>query len=350
MDPGYLLFFNSFYADSALFVSLFGAALWFVVRASPGRVGTTRLNVFGAAGLVVFAALGGGAKMQFVVFPGMLLACVALLLFLQPTCRCRAWFSLSAVLFAVALVAPWHYFNGPAPRFLEVNNYHAVYAGLIEASSDPNRVFEEIGIVQEYRMLPRRDVWSGNVPMGHPVFAQLRNLSRWQLLRLYLSDGSAVLATAGRIEDVFASPKMHLRGNFSRAADRIQPGAQYAVAWQFSHVRGWLFERWPKALWLILVATAVWLAASAATRRWNGVESAALLLLGFALVQFVVAVLGDGFVSLEQHLIAARLSVDFLLVLVLHQAVSAAAGASAWERFILATSSVLVSVPRNVPR
>ena len=29
VDPGYLLFFNSFYADAAFFISLFGITLWF---------------------------------------------------------------------------------------------------------------------------------------------------------------------------------------------------------------------------------------------------------------------------------------------------------------------------------
>lgn len=323
VDPGYLLFFNSFYADAALFVALFGAIAWFASLPRDGE-GVSRVSWPAAASLAGLAVLGGWAKMQFVVFPAVVL--LALVAWLALGAR-RRWaapaIAASVLVAAMVPAAPWHFYQGPAPRFLEVNNYHAVYAGILQASSDAPRALGALGIDQQFVDLPRSDVWSGNVPLDHAVFQPLKSLSRWRLLRLYASDPAALAFVAARVEEVFGATGAHLRGNFSRASGRPRPYAQYTVAWQFSRWRGWVFSRWPRVLWLVLAAALAWLGAGALRRRWNGLHSAGLLLTAFAGAQFVVAVLGDGFVSLEQHLLGARLAVDLLVVLLVHAACAA---------------------------
>jgi len=79
VDPGYLLFFNSFYADAAFFIALFGITLWFerYGELSPAFWALDDLRwggvVAGLAGLVI---LGGASKMQYVLFPAFVTMCL----------------------------------------------------------------------------------------------------------------------------------------------------------------------------------------------------------------------------------------------------------------------------------
>jgi hypothetical protein len=240
---------------------------------------------------------------------------------------------LTSMLVLVAVAVPWHFFRGPAPRFLEVNNYHAVYAGLLQVTGEPDRALRSLGIPIEHRDLPRRDVWSADLPAGHPVPEHLRDLSRWRLLALYLADPEAIEATADRIGRSLSTVETHRRGSFPRDVGR-RKGAQYTVPWQFSRLRGLVFGSWPAAVWLLLGLAAVWLVISALRGRWGGREACGLFLALFAASQVAVVILGDGFVALEQHLLAARFALDLLLLLLAYQGVSAMSAlfAQGWWR------------------
>lgn len=332
-DPGYLLFFNSFYADPALFVALFGATLW-MLRDRPlrpaARVPPRARAAAAGAALVLLAVLGGGSKMQYTLFPAAVLAALLSLTLCRvdiaddstgpdavaPSGRTLrpATVILPGLLLAAAVVLPLHFLYGPAPRFLRVNNYQAVYGGILLVSSRPDRVLQNLGIPAAYGDLPRTDVWSGHVPADHPVFARLQGLSRPRLLGAYLTDPAALRGAADRIEHALGTVSSHTRGNFSRAAGRTHH-ARFDVPWRFAHLRQLLLGRWPGAVWLLLLGTAGWLTERALRRRWDGPCAAALLLLLFASSQLVVVVLGDGFVALRQHLVGARLALDLLAVL-----------------------------------
>jgi hypothetical protein len=225
---------------------------------------------------------------------------------------------LTLMLVLVAVAVPWHFFRGPAPRFLEVNNYHAVYGGLLRVTGQPDLALRFLGIPPEYRDLPRRDVWTAELPLDHPVLEHLEGLSRLRLLMLYLSEPGAIVAASDRIDETLATVETHRRGSFSRAMGRGR-WTQYGVPWQFSQLRGVLFGPWPDVVWLLFGAAAVWLATAALRGRWRGREAGLLFLFLFAASQLVVVILGDGFVALEQHLLGARFALDLLLVLLLHE-------------------------------
>jgi hypothetical protein len=336
-DPGYLLFFNSFYADPALLVAVFGLSIWLVKDggvATPEQEATAAAETDGSrsVGIAVsiaigtaLASLGGGSKMQYVLLPAAALFAVASLGWTSrppasaPLHRSRAVAIVLASLVILALALPWHFFHGPAPRFLSVNNYHAVFAGLLQVTGEPERALRELGVPEEHADLPRRDVWSGRVPLDHPVHASLTDLSRVHLLALYLREPSAVGATVVRIDGALAGRVPHQRGTYAREAGRRR-WAQYEVRWGFSRLRAafsWLRPWWLAAL--LALAGLLWRLARDRS-AWAGRHAAALFLLLFTGSSAVVAVLGDGFVALDQHLLGTRFALDLLLVLVLHEA------------------------------
>lgn len=331
-DPGYFLFFNSFYADPALLVALLGVALWLAGADAPARRGRPAGAVVASGlGLVLLALLGGASKMQNVLFPAAALLALGSLAWPPPD-RARSGpasragskvFVASLGMLAVLAVAlPWLFFRGPAPRFPRVNAYHAVFAGILQVTDRPEVAADRLGVPRAYLDLPRRDVWSGRVPLDHPVFDDLSRLSRWRLLGLYLSEPAAVVRSAHRLAEALAEESPHRRGTYPRGTGH-PAYAQLDVPWQVSRLRHPVLAPWPGAIWLVPAGALLWLLLSAARRQWGGSEAAAVFLLAFGASQLVVVVLGDGFVALEQHLLGARLAFDLLLPLGLHTAARA---------------------------
>lgn len=354
VDPGYLLFFNSFYADPALIVGLLGTTVWFV-RADQGiwRSGDGFVGRVGEAlALVALAMFGGGGKMKYVLLPALVLIAGLTLVPFRPDQdrtprRTRLISALLGVLAGVAVVVPLHFFQGDAPRFVRVNNYHALYGGLLKVSSHPDAVLESLEIPPEDWNLPRRDVWSGRVPLDHPVFERLDNLSRWRLLLFYAEDPAALKAVGTKVMHELARYQSHTRGTFVQGEEHPRK-AQFDTRWRAAHLRNLVLARFPQIIWLMLLAGSVWLGWSATRGRWDGRRAAALFLILFATSQMVVVVLGDGFVALEQHLLGARLAIDLLTVLLLWVGL----GEPVCGRYLsdAATKAVAeVSVSRNPP-
>jgi hypothetical protein len=333
-DPGYFLFFNSFYADPALLVALLGVGLWLVGADASARRGPRAEGaaVASGAGLVLLALLGGASKMQNVLFPAATLLALGSLAW-RPISRVRsAWAARAGskalvatfgLLVVLAIALPWLFFRGPAPRFPRVNAYHAVFAGILQVTDRPEAAADRLDVHRAYLDLPRRDVWSGRVPLDHPVFDDLSRLSRWRLLALYLGEPAAVARSARRLAEALAAESPHRRGTYPRGTGH-RAYAQLDLPWQLSRFRRGVLAPWPGAIWMVPVGAFLWLALSAARRQWGGRQAAALFLLAFGASQLMVIVLGDGFVALEQHLLGARLAFDLLLLLGLHSAAGAA--------------------------
>lgn len=319
VDPGYLLFFNSFYADAALFLALLGSTIWLErtgdLSSALWKSGLSWAMAWIAA-LAGLALLGGGSKMQYFLLPALLLATLAPSLFRAAKPSWPRSFSVAATLAVVSLLVAWNFFLGPGPRFLEFNNYHAVYGGILRVASDPAHVLDKLGIPTEYKNLPRTDVWSAGVGSDHPVHQHLRKLSRLRLLELYLRDPQAMAGVAAAANGYLLAVESHPRGTYEKApGDRSPVRRTYQVGWQFSRWTRALLRLWPAAIAAIPLIGAAWLAAWVGLGRWNGRRSAMLFLLLWVVSQFAAAVLGEGLVNLHQHLLGARLGFDFLMIL-----------------------------------
>jgi hypothetical protein len=318
VDPGYLLFFNSFYADAAFFIALFGITLWFerFGHLSRGFWDLDDLRWAGVvAGLWGLVLLGGASKMQYVLLPAFVTMSLTVPLVIDGRKSPIRATSVSLVLGLLSIAMPLLFFFGPAPRFLKANNYHAVYGGIVQVASDPDGVLRDLGIPGRFWQLPRTDYWTAGVANSHPVHRHLRRLSRLQLLRHYVSDPGAVRAVVVEIEAAMALVETDPRGHYVRDATHRKK-TTYKTWWQFSRIHGALYRAWPPVVWMILGVGGVWGATGLLRGRRNGTRVAALFLTLWAASQFVVIVLGEGLVNLRAHLVGTRLALDFLLVLV----------------------------------
>ena len=319
VDPGYLLFFNSFYADAAFFIALFGITLWFERYGDLSHrfweLGDLRWAGV-VAGLGALVLLGGASKMQYVLFPAFVTMTLTLPLVINGRKSPIRAMSMTSVLALLSVAMPLLFFLGPAPRFLEANNYHAVYGGIVQAASDPDGMFRDLGIPRRYWHLPRTDYWTAGVADSHPVHRHLRRLSRLQLLRLWVSDPGAVRVVLAEIEAAMALVETDPRGHYVRDAKHRRK-TTYKTWWQFSRIHGALYRAWPPVIWLILGVGGTWGATAILGGRRNGTKAAALFLTLWAASQFVVIVLGEGLVNLRAHLIGTRLALDFLLILLI---------------------------------
>jgi hypothetical protein len=321
VDPGYLLFFNSFYADPTMLVAMVGLVVWFhrwgALPTPFWRLGWLRWAAWTGA-LIALVVLGGLAKMMYMGLPMVVLLVMAIPLVTNGRVAPRRAAALGTALLLLAILVPIHAYKELGPGLRWANNYHAVYGGIVPMSSHPDRVLRALDISEEYWDLPRRDVFSGETPHTHPVHAELKDLSRLRLLGLYLADPAAASRMAGRVQDLLSTVASHPRGNLVRGHGGSKKKATYETWWQYSKARAALFGSFPAALWLLIAGTTLWLGESVRRGRWNNLKSSLLLLLVWALTQMIVVVLGEGFITMQQHLLSTRFALDLMLVLMIY--------------------------------
>lgn len=317
VDPGYLFFFNSFYADGALFLALLGLVIWLDRWGDlpKDQLRKPRIWFLSWILLVLLALLGGGSKMLFVLFPVVTLAAlVPALVGLGRSDKFRTA-ALVISLVGVQLLVFWNFFYGSGPRFLEYNNFHAVYGGILQVSSKPESIYERLEIPVEHREIARTDAWSAGIGIDHPVHDHLRDLSRLELLRFYIEDPPALTAALRRIGDDLLLIASHPRGTYPRdPSDRHPVKRIYGETWQFSNLTRLAFAQSRTSIVLILAVAAAWILTAAAGGTWTGRSALMLFLLLWFFSQAALAVLGEGFINLHQHLVGARLALDLLLV------------------------------------
>lgn len=325
VDPGYLLFFNSFYGDPAHLVALVGLFVWGwrwgalpqeFWSLSPARWALS------AAALIGLVFVGGAAKMQFILLPAVVLAVLVVPLVVHGRKAPLRASILGGSLIALAVWIPLHFYVGPGPSFPWVNNYHAVYGGILRVTDDREGVLRDLGISERYWRLPRRSVFAAGVGRDHPVHQQLGDLSRWWLLGRYLREPKAILRVAGHIQRVHATLESHPRATVAR--DPRQPTQRtYETWWQFSRIRSGVLGSWPPLLWFLIAGSLLWLAAALRRGRWAGATSTATFLLVWVFSQWIVVTLGEGLITFKQHLVPARLAIDLLLIVVVSDLVRA---------------------------
>ncbi|HKV11943.1 MAG TPA: hypothetical protein VJ725_27610 [Thermoanaerobaculia bacterium] len=328
IDPGFLLFFNSLYADPALILGILATVCLLPVSrlGEPRDAGRSPPRTVLAL-LLLAAALAGFSKMQYAPFPLVMLACWGLALGIRRQRPAAFEAMFLGLLALLAVLAPMHFLKGAAPRFLEVNNYNAVYGGIAKVASHPSRTLARLGIPEEYRSLPAKDFFALDVEQrDDPVLSHLGNLSRVRLAWQYLRDPRALAGAAERIELELWKSRTHPRGTRVREESRRRDSV-FRTPEQFSRFRGYLLAVLPpRALWLFLVVMIAALGARAWRGTWSSLDTASLFLLAWLVAQCAVTVLGDGFVSLHQHLLGARLAFDLLLVLLASRGLSFLAG------------------------
>ena len=318
-DPGFLLFFNSLYADPALLLGLLGVACFLSLPRGQSAFATGWPLAF----LLLFATLAGFSKMQYSPFPAVLLGSCAAGLALRRERPGSARLAFLGLLTLVAVAGPYHFFWGSAPRFPDANAYNAVYGGIDRVAGAPAAALAALGIPEEFRNRPAQDYFAAGIEPDDPVLPFLRKLSRVRLAGLYVRDPAAAADTAARIAGKLWRQETHPRGNYTHAESGPRNRA-YETPFQFSLWRSRSLRRLPaEAAWVFLAAVLAALVYRGARGLWTAEDTLWLFLFLWTCSQAAVAVLGEGFVNLHQHLLGARFAFDLLLVLVLARSLGA---------------------------
>ncbi len=313
-DPGYLLFFNSLYADPALILAVVVVSLVLLTPDTPVRAPNWKKNS-GVGLLVVAAAVGGLSKMQYALLPTITVAAC-----LVPNWKAffresrRPWIGL-ALLLVLLIGAPAHFAWGNGPDFPHANKFNATLGGIARVSSDSSKALTTLGVPHELIELSPIGFYSAGLSPSDPLVKSVQEVSRFRLAWLYMTDPGSMVRAANLVEHELRKNRSHPRGVRTRAESGKRP-ASFKGPVDFSQVRAWLLRPLPHgAIWLLPIVATVLLAVRAARRQWDTTDAACLFLLLWGLSQIPLVILGDGFVSLHQHLLGARLTFDLLAVL-----------------------------------
>jgi len=305
VDPGYLLFCNSLYADPCAMLGVLGVVvgIWHV-RRGHGNPGPALVLVV----LGVFLA-SWSKQSHFAI--GL---AAALPLLAQRKVRRSAAGRLGAFACILLSLGSVYYFAvGPGYRLPQINNYNAVFFGIGDVASEPAAALAELGVGAEYRSRAGTNYYEAPVP--DDLARQLEGLSHARLARLYLRDSSAMGRALNRTQIALAIQDRYL-GNYTYSWR--YPGARvYDEVWAFTHVRQALL-RWPIAFWAFLIGLGGWLLSRVARRRELDASWGALAFLWLTIAaETASAVLGDGFFGLWRHVIVARFALDIALAIII---------------------------------
>ena len=306
LDSAYLPFFNSFYADSTLFVALIGITMWFSWLGSEHR----KLTLPVLIPVLLLSFFGGASKVLYSLHPlvaGLTLLATVVVGGLTTSVKSSvAGFS---ILLATIVGLPAWFILGPGPNFPWVNRYHAVFAGLVPQPPRPGMALKRLGIPRDYWEVPRRDVFSAGIAEDHPVNQVLAGVSRWRIASQYLRDPHASLRALDRVVDELSAARSHTRGTRERG---VGAGPYQPRSVDFSRIRAALLSWHPRCVWAVFWLFTFVLIGYSLRAKAIGVFSACLFLSLWTLVGIVVVILGDGLVSIRQHLVGVRLALDLL--------------------------------------
>ena len=294
LDSAYLPFFNSFYADSTLFVALIGITMWFSWLGSEHR----KLTLPVLIPVLLLSFFGGASKVLYSVLPlvaGLTLLATVVVGGLTTSVKSSvAGFS---ILLATIVGLPTWFILGPGPDFPWVNGYHAVFACRLVPLSGPQTSRHSKGL---FGIFPDATFFTRRGGEDHPVNQVLAGVSRWRIASQYLRDPRGLPRALDRVVDELSAARSHTRGTRERrglhrsipAPERRFFANSGCAAILASTMRlgslFWLFT-------FVLIGYSL--------RARHGVFSACLFLSLWTLVGIVVVILGDGLVSIRQHLV-----------------------------------------------
>ncbi len=311
VDPRYLLFFNSFYADALTFVVLLGVTLWLIRWGGHQPEATPPRAALVVGGFLALLLLGGMTKGAHSLLPVIGMAAAARGWW-RTARRQRRWLG-AALVAAMALVAsipPLHFTHGTGHRFPRINEFHTVFRGIAQLSAEPERVLSRLEIPQRWWHLTGRSYF--DQPESEELSRALSRVSRLSVLWLYLSEPGAAGRAARRVQAALGDGRPLWLGNYERTL-KHPDRARYAPKWRATLTTSALFG-WPLGFWAFLCLVGAWLVGCEIRgRAWDGTRAALWFLFAAVAVETVVAVLGDGVFSLRRHLLAAGLCLNLML-------------------------------------
>lgn len=305
-DPAYLLFFNSFYADSAALLGMVGVT---AVLCGCGR----DVDRGGLCVLVLCAFVAAWSKQAHVVLA---LVVAGALLAIGPLRRTLWGKATTLVCVGIFAASLQHFTFGSGHRFPQINNYNAVFVGIAQVASRPSEALSSLGLGSEH--LDRIGIGYFQQPVAPELSSDLEGLSRAHLAWLYASDPIALGRVLQRAQQMLTLEDRFV-GN--HVYSPRHPAARvHDVPWAFSGLRQALLH-FPAVFWIGWLGSGAAALRVARRNRWAAGPWVAVLFLWMTiLAETAVAILGDGLFSLGRHLLIARFATDLLIVIALASA------------------------------
>ncbi|QUI21343.1 hypothetical protein HZI73_03170 [Vallitalea pronyensis] len=313
-DKGYILYFNSFYGEPLILVSfLLYVASTLVILKEERVHGLWYVLSFLAGGLFI------GAKVANIPL-GVLMICFALLLYWKKKDKSirRIIILGSVCLFLTSL-----YFYTTVPEWMNhYNRYHAVFYGILKDSPHPIEDLRDLGIDEQYVTLKDTHAY-----MDH---------GEYDIHSDAFSEAVYDRATPLRVSIYYLThPKRlwHKMQVLARSSTIIRPpyvgnyleedhGERLVFDRRFSSWETLRKKTHPYALLMVMVIGLLYSITSVLTYRKYPSESNGLLVLAFrimlllfAMSQFILPVIGNGEADLVKHMFLFNMIVDMLIIL-----------------------------------
>ena len=296
-DVAYVSYFNTFYSEPAVFLSLLGLIGFFLhaLRAAvPPR--------WVIAGLVACACLFVTSKSQIAISAPLVAALVWFVLRKSGPVRYAA----PGAVVVLALCSLWFY----PTQYRKVNLFMTVFGGVVPESGDPKNDLAALGLEPSMVSYQNTAVWSPEVNIEGPYLEEhlFQRTSYARVVWFYVTRPSRMAALISRgIQESF-----HLNSKVFGQLEKfpgVEPKQKNRAFAIWSGLREWLQPFWPWVAILVcaIFAALVWSTASLPLRCLQ-------FFLGvLAVSQLFIAVIGEGPADLSKHLFVFNVCLDVLL-------------------------------------
>jgi hypothetical protein len=308
-DAGYLIYFNSLYSEPPWLIGVLGLTLalgGYGNRAQGHDRHSASRRTLRAFVLLALMVFSGMSRLPACLTPLL----VGGLLFLRWWTRGRAWKRRKVLFFmaaaAIVVLPPYHFSMGEGSRYREINSFHSVFVGVVDAADHPDMALKRLGLPSSYVKYKGRSFFEANPDRS--VRREVAAISRVDLLSTYLAHPEAIVAVLHRVQRQLSIGVAVV----DYETDRARP--RHDVPWRFTRVRVAVLGAFPFAVWIVLFGACL-----LGVMGWTGGKVASPLSILFlaltVLCQIPITVLGDGLFGLGRHLLVARFALDCLLVL-----------------------------------
>lgn len=342
-NTGYLLYYNSLFGES---VSLSGFLLWFSVLLSLAHSGEKKypMLILYFASAIVFT----GAKVSNIPL-GFSMA-VFSVYFLMHTERAAK----KAVVIAgiCLLLASAVYFYMAIPDWMEkTNNFHSVFFGILKNSENPEKDLQELGIDTKYSVLAGINAYADL--KGFDIFSEEfqkevhDKTGPFRVTLYYLKHPGRMLEKLNLSAEASVFIRPPYLGNYSpEDYTEILKFARRNSVWELIRKKFTGYALYAlTAVFLLYLAITFYQIYLVKNQKYSlspGYIPVKILLVIFAVSQWVFPVIGNGEADLIKHMFMFNLLLDTMIILLVTDIIKLALGKLLNPRIIISLSGLVI--------
>lgn len=316
-DKGYMLYFNSFYGEPLILVSLllYVACTLLIIRDEKKSYGLYILSFISGCIFI-------GAKVANIPLGLIMLLFSALLFYYKKHRRIRIIIIIGSI---GMLVTSIYYFISVPKWMNDVNQYHSLFYGVLKDSSHPKEDLQDLGIDEKYLTLQNTHGYMDH--KGYDIYSEdfrkevYEKATPFKISLYYLTHPSRLLEKmeiAARSSTIIRPPYL---GNYTKEDDDEVLKFDKRFSW-WESLRKTTYRY---SLLLIVIVFGLFIIMSyfslfrvkATINKHQRILLIAfrIMLLIFAASQFVLPVIGNGEADLIKHMFLFNVLLDMMIIL-----------------------------------